>query len=157
MFPGETKPITKLLAATFPLKLDIDYEFETEEKDPADPSKKLKRRLVIPHAELSKIGNSDQPSQVLCFLLAYIKERQSELKIEGDLMNWPHLQQLLVSICALRSLYDNASRNKCIQVWMQVMVQTKKNHVPQLEKMVGFKTRDFMDDILHLLKTTKDE
>ena len=55
LFPGETKPITKLLTAELPLKLDIEYEYDTDEKDPADNSKKLKRKIVIPYSEVSQI------------------------------------------------------------------------------------------------------
>ena len=92
LFPGETKPITKLLAAEMPLKLDIEYEYETDEKDPEDDLKKLKRKIVIPHNELSKIEDTGKHHLAYDFLIAFIKERQAELKIEGDVRDWPHLQ-----------------------------------------------------------------
>ena len=81
LFPGEAKPISKLLSLDLPLKLDIEYEYDTEEKDPADTSKKLKRKVVIPYSELEKIVDTGSSHQAYDFLIAFIKERQSELKI----------------------------------------------------------------------------
>lgn len=121
LFPGEAKPISKLLSLDLPLKLDIEYEYDTEEKDPADASKKLKRKVVIPYSELEKIVDTGSSHQAYDFLIAFIKERQSELKIQGDVRDWPHLQQMLFSVCAVRNLNDEASRQKCIQVWLLAM------------------------------------
>ena len=111
LFPGETKPITKLLSTEMPIKLDIEYEYETDEKDPTDESKKLKNKFVIPHSEWSKIEyDASKPHQSYDFLVGYVASRQHELKVKGDIREWPHLQQMLFSVCAVRSLTDEASK-----------------------------------------------
>jgi hypothetical protein len=52
LFPGESKPISKLLAQELPLQLDVSHELESEENDPADGSK-VKKTVTIPYSEFA--------------------------------------------------------------------------------------------------------
>ena len=45
---------------------------------------------------------------------------------------------------------------KAIQVWLLNMQHTKPTHVADLKVKCGFKTKDFLEDVLDLLKVTKD-
>ena len=52
MFPGEKKPISRLLREELPLKMDIEFEHETQEKGP--DGKNIKQKFVIPFEDFSK-------------------------------------------------------------------------------------------------------
>lgn len=59
-------------------------------------------------------------------------------------------------MCTVRSCVDNTSMQKAIQVWLLNMQHTKPTHVADLKVKCGFKTKDFLEDVLDLLKVTKD-
>ena len=107
LFPGETRPLEKLLAAELPLKLDIQHEYETEEKNP--DGTRVKHTIVIPYAELAKFEFGARHS-AYNFLVDFVSQRKEELKIEGDPSSWPVLQELLFAVCAVRTFTDEPSR-----------------------------------------------
>lgn len=70
LFPGESKPITKLLEQELPLKLDIEHDYISTELSP--DGKPVKKKLVIPYAELSKFDSGNTQS-AYTFLIEYLK------------------------------------------------------------------------------------
>ena len=89
LFPGESMPIKKLLEQELPLKLDIEHEYNSTEIG-AD-GKNVKKKLVIPYAELSQFDESDTQG-AYTFLTDYLKRHQEELKLPTDVSNWEGLQ-----------------------------------------------------------------
>ena len=75
LFPGETKPITKLLAQELPLKLDLVYEMEAE--NPVAGGPVLKHTLRIPYSELSKIEGVGERTAYK-FLMNYLPKHMQQ-------------------------------------------------------------------------------
>jgi hypothetical protein len=66
MFPGEKKPLSRLLREELPLKQDVEFEHELEEKGP--DGKNIKKKVVIPYAEFSKYDMNDKRGAFTFFL-----------------------------------------------------------------------------------------
>lgn len=77
LFPGETRPLTRLLSEEVPFKHDIEFEHETEEKD--EEGKKIKKKVVIPYAELCSFDINDRRS-----VLQYFLRTRADLKLDHE-------------------------------------------------------------------------
>jgi len=141
LFPGETKPITKLLSSETPLQLDIEYSFGGRDSEGVVRELKIK----IPHSDLSSLRSQGERSTYK-FLVSYLKEREAEIGLQK---NWLEnetamLNVVIFMICAVRTFSRRDSLEKCLQVWLQTMQQSKKNQIAKLTSMVGFKAEDFV-------------
>jgi len=55
LFPGEKKPISKLLSAELPLKVDIEHEYVPLNPEIGPDGEPVKKKVTIPFAELDNI------------------------------------------------------------------------------------------------------
>jgi len=104
LFPGEKKPISKLLsAAELPLRVDIEHEYVplNPEIGP-DDGEPIKRKVTIPFAELDKIDASATRGKYK-FLLNYLKQRESELQLPKEWQDSAMMQSLLFMVCTVKA------------------------------------------------------
>ena len=142
-----------------PLKLDIEYEFMIPPAE-GETGSPVKKKLKIPYTEFGYLSEPavTDGNKRLSFkkLRHYLAEHETELELPK---NWQKNDELLANVlslvCQVRNITDTASLECCLQAWLMTMTRVGKGLSALMSKF-GFDMKDLLEDVFHLLKTTKD-
>ena len=107
LFPGEKKPLSKLLKQELPLKLDIEHELVGR---PGHGKPSVKRKVRIPYEAFTRDADDCPPSErrsATKLLKNYLCENEKALDLPK---NWQNdsfgLAYLTFMMCSVRSFKD---------------------------------------------------
>lgn len=145
MFPEDKDPLVRLCELPLPLKLDVSGTVTLKE---AQADGKKTADVVIPAADLEKMPAPGRRS-IRKYLKTYLSEKFDKLASFED---------ILTRVVIVRSIRDEESRQRFIQVWLHVMQRAKASDKKQsLSALKNFSHKGLLQDIISLLKVTTDK
>lgn len=159
LFPGEARPLAKLLTAELPLKLDIEVEVDACREN--SDGTRTRTKVTVPNAEVRSLDRSSKDQRKAhTFIMEHIKSHAEELKINFDKFSdvQEGVQRLALMAHTVRHLETETDRQHLIQVWLHMMQQAKRQTYTRLQTLIpDFNVKDMMQDVFDLLKVAKDE